>query len=58
MVDDKDNWLAWISLNIINRKKHIELILRKKKEDIILWECDFLEVSSIHESGGREFVSG
>ena len=31
--------------------------IEKKNEDIISWEWNFLEVSSIREWGGREFVS-
>ena len=30
----------------------------RKKEDMISWEWDFLEISSIGGVGGREFVSG
>ena len=55
MVDDKDNLLAWIALNIINRQKRIKFKLKKKK-NMISWEWDFLEVSSICEGGGIEFV--
>ena len=46
-------------------KLHITLLIDKsvlnwnweKNEDMISWEWDFLEVSSILGGGGREFVS-
>ena len=39
-------------------KKAYWIIKLGKNEDMISWEWDFLEVSSIRGGGGRKFVSG
>ena len=57
MVDDKDNLLAWIALNIINRQKRIKLKLRKKgrHDSMRMW---FSRGIIDMWGGGRDFVSG
>ena len=57
MVDDKDNLLAWIALNIINRQKRIKLKLRKKgrHDSMRMW---FSRGIIYMWGGGRDFVSG